>query len=722
LPVLATMVVEYVAETSGLGNAVTALAALGVAAAGVAAVSVKMAGDFEQGVTRLKTGAGDVTDNMATMGKGILATSVATGVLTNGAEGLNSAMYLIISSGQRGGQALDTLKVASEGAQIEQANVVEVANTLSGVMTNYGTKTFNATQYMNGLITAVQQGKITLEDLAVSMGPVDPIAQSLGISFNDMAAAMTTQTNAMIPAARAATGLRFMMMALENPTGKAKDEMKLLGLNSVAVADEMKVSLPGALQMIADAAKKVGPEGSVPFNRAVADMVGGLRSLSTFSALTGDHMKDFTKNSALILDAMQKNKNAVLGWETAQSNFNIKMDQAKAAVASVAIQLGTLLLPALGNLLTAITPLIVAFGSWVTSGKAAHDIMDKLKPIIDYLKPKFEALGTALQHLGQVLLPLISNTTFWHIALTILTVAIGLVTDALTLVINIVTSVVQWFEKNKLAADALKAVLLAAAFVIGVPLVIAFGAWAVAALAAGAATLFAMWPVLLAIGIIALIILAIMHWGDIMNWIGWLIGTVCHAIGDFFTWLFHFLIGGSVIPDIVNGAISWFTNLLNSIGNIFNNIVSTIKNVWNTIVSDALSAGANICKAIGTGITNAIHFVTDAVTNVTSWISAHLPHSPAKVGPLVGLQQQGTEISNQIAQGMLAGTPLLTGAMNNLTKPISLGLKGTATTGTPLQGGNHGDTYITITLDGKDITNSTMKRVQKELRGHGLKK
>src|SRR5712672_368788 len=125
------------------------------------------------------------------------ATSVATGVLTNGAEGLNAAMYLIISSGQRGGQALDTLKVAAEGAQIEQANVVEVANTLSGVMTNYGTKTFNATQYMNGLIAAVQQGKISLKDLAVSMGPVDPIAQSLGISFNDMAAAMTTQTNAM---------------------------------------------------------------------------------------------------------------------------------------------------------------------------------------------------------------------------------------------------------------------------------------------------------------------------------------------------------------------------------------------------------------------------------------------------------------------------------------------------------------------------------------------
>src|SRR5258706_14884476 len=135
---------------------------------------------------------------------------------------------------------------------------------------------------MNGLIFAVAHGKITLQDLAVAMGPIDPIAQSLGIHMQDVAAAMTTQTNAMIPAARAATGLRFMMMALENPTHKARTEMTALGLDSVKVAEEMKVSLPGALQMIVQAALKVGPEGSVPFNRAVGDMVGGIRGLSAF--------------------------------------------------------------------------------------------------------------------------------------------------------------------------------------------------------------------------------------------------------------------------------------------------------------------------------------------------------------------------------------------------------------------------------------------------------
>src|SRR5260370_14011024 len=116
MTILATMVVEYVADTTGLGRATTALEALGIAAVGATALSVKMAGDFQQGITRLVTGAGDATDNMTMMGKGILATSVATGVLTNGTDGLNAAMYLIISSGQRGAQALDTLSVAAKGA------------------------------------------------------------------------------------------------------------------------------------------------------------------------------------------------------------------------------------------------------------------------------------------------------------------------------------------------------------------------------------------------------------------------------------------------------------------------------------------------------------------------------------------------------------------------------------------------------------------------------
>lgn len=389
-------------------------AVLGAAVAiGLGVVAVRAAGDFQQGLNRLVTGAGDVTDNMAKMGQGILGVSVETGVLTSGTQGLNAAMYLIISSGQRGAQALDTLSVASKGAVIEQASVVDVSNVLSGVMTNYGTKTYNATQFMNGLITAVQQGKITLQQLSVAMGPLDPIAKMLGVSFNDVAAAMTTQTNAMIPAEVAATGLRFLMQSLENPTKKATTAMKSMGLSTIDVANEMKLSLPGALQMIYNAAKKAGPEGTVPFNRAFQDMIGGMRSWRTAAALTGSHMDAFIANSAKIKYAMDNNKTAVIGWAVAQSNFNVQLDRAKAVVAALFIAVGTQLLPVVTQIVAAIVPVIAAFVAWIQKtgvittsisglaailgqiGSAFHVVFDPVKQVTQALQPMTDAFDRA---------------------------------------------------------------------------------------------------------------------------------------------------------------------------------------------------------------------------------------------------------------------------------------------------------------------------------------
>jgi TP901 family phage tail tape measure protein len=353
------------AKLAGLAVGGTVLAAAGLIAIGAAAV--KMDADLQQGVNRLRTGGGDIQDTFTSLRTGIQHVAVATGELTGQ---LTPAMYLIVGAGERGATAMNTLAVASEGAQIEQANVADVANVVSGVMTNYGTKLYNATQYMNGLIYAVAHGKITLQDLSTAMGPIDPIAQQLGIHMQDVAAAMTTQTNAMIPATRAATGLRFMMQGLENPTKKARDEMAAMGLDSIKVAEEMKTSLPDALLMIYDAAKKAGPEGSVPFNRAISDMIGGVRGFTAFTALTGPHMQDFINNTKGIGDAMAASTTQVKGWDIAQSNLNIKLDQGRAMLEVLGQNVGEVILPYVSQLLDRVTPLIARFNDWfVSSGR-----------------------------------------------------------------------------------------------------------------------------------------------------------------------------------------------------------------------------------------------------------------------------------------------------------------------------------------------------------------
>ena len=384
-------------KLAGLAVGGTVLAAAGLVALGAAAV--KMDADLQQGINRLRTGGGDIQDTFASLRTGIQQVAVATGTLTGQ---LIPAMYLIVGAGQRGAEAMNTLKVASEGAQIEQANVADVANVVSGVMTNYGTKLYNATQYMNGLIYAVAHGKITLQDLSTAMGPIDPIAQQLGIHMQDVAAAMTTQTNAMIPAARAATGLRFMMMALENPTKKARDEMSSLGLDSVKVGDEMKVSLPGALEMITKAALKVGPEGSVPFNRAVGDMVGGLRGLSAFLGLTGPHMQDFINNAKNIGSAMADSTTQVKGWDIAQSNLNIKLDQGRAMLEVLGQNVGELLLPYVIQLLGVVTPLVTSFGDWATSTQGLAGDINQLASFVTYLVRDLQGNG-AIKEFGAIL-------------------------------------------------------------------------------------------------------------------------------------------------------------------------------------------------------------------------------------------------------------------------------------------------------------------------------
>src|SRR5258708_36391880 len=129
------------AKLAGLAVGGAVLAGASLVALGAAAV--KMDADLQQGINRLRTGGGDIQDTFNSLRSGIQSVAVATGELTGP---LIPAMYLIVGAGQRGAQAMDTLKVASEGAQIEQANVADVANVVSGVMTNYGTKLYNASQ------------------------------------------------------------------------------------------------------------------------------------------------------------------------------------------------------------------------------------------------------------------------------------------------------------------------------------------------------------------------------------------------------------------------------------------------------------------------------------------------------------------------------------------------------------------------------------------------
>lgn len=360
------------ASSKGLGGLGLVLAGVGVGAALLGVKAVKMAGDFQDSITQLATGAGESVANLKMVSDGILQMATQTGTST---KQLTDGMYMIESAGYHGAAGLQVLQAAAEGAKVGNASLADVANGVTTAMTDYSSSGLTAAQATNILIATVASGKTHMADLANSFASILPTASSVGVKFLDVSAAMATMTGEGVPAADAATYLRQMLMALENPSTKAEKVLKSIGLTSGQVAAEMKISLPETLKMIEDHLAQKFPKGSQEYVKAMAEIAGGTKQMQGMLDLTGDHLKTFEGNLDSISGSAQQGGSSITGWSEVQKDFNFKIDQAKASLETLGITLGTKLLPLLGPLIGNVSTLVSDFTTWINSGHAVSDAL-----------------------------------------------------------------------------------------------------------------------------------------------------------------------------------------------------------------------------------------------------------------------------------------------------------------------------------------------------------
>jgi hypothetical protein len=102
--------------------------------------------------------------------------------------------------------------------------------------------------------------------------------------------------------------------------------------------------------------------------------------------------------------------------------------------------------------------------------------------------------------------------------------------------------------------------------------------------------------------------------------------------------------------------------------------ISTAISGWGKQFSDfataCYQAGASIVKSIGQGISDGVSWVTNAISGVLAAARRFLPFSPAKEGPLVGLEYAGSQIPALLSAGMLSGMPAIKATMNTMLAPI----------------------------------------------------
>jgi len=420
---------------------------------------------------------------------------------------LVKGMFNIESAGYHGANALKIEGAAARGAKVENADLAATTDVLTTAMHNYHEPASQAVDVMNSFRMSASMGKMHMDDLTGALRNVLPIASQAGVKLTDVEAAISTMSLAGDKGASAGTHLSQMLTYLLAPTGKATSLLKEFGLTTQEISDEMKVSLPGAVQMITDAVGEKFPVGSAKYIAALSAIVGGNKSMKAMLELSGISLKTFTDDAKQLGPTMTANSTAVDGWTTVQSNFNFKMEAAKNVVEALMISVGEKLLPVVGQLADAVTPLIQGFSNWVTAGANVSDQLGVLQPAFQSVRDILPDIGKFLAQAGDAiatnLLPpleslitnvglVVSDFATWldksgaaKAAINDLAGAVQVTTVVLGTLIQGMSDIVGWFEQGGLQGQVLAGVVAG--------LGVAFAAIKIADTVSGFQKLYATW-------------------------------------------------------------------------------------------------------------------------------------------------------------------------------------------------------------------------------------
>ncbi len=240
---------------TSVGRTMTTDITLPLVAFGVWAAKGAM--DFQQAMTQIQTQAGASATEVAALSQQVM--QLAT-VSQQGPTELANGLYHLISLGLNAKDAMDALKVSSEGAAVGQANLEDVTNALGGAISSGIKGTSNYSDAMARLNAIVGSGNMRMTDLTAALGTgILAAAKEAGLSITDVGAALATMTDNGIPAEVAATRLRMTFALMASPTHAAQKALEAIGLSQFQLADDMRnKGLLPALQDLEDHLKSSG--------------------------------------------------------------------------------------------------------------------------------------------------------------------------------------------------------------------------------------------------------------------------------------------------------------------------------------------------------------------------------------------------------------------------------------------------------------------------------
>ena len=304
---------------------------------------------FEQGMNEVFTLMPGISgEAMSEMSDQVKAFSAEFGVLPTETV---PALYEALGAGIPPDNIFEFLETAQKLAKGGVTDLATSVDGLSSVVNAYGSDVISAGEASDIMFKIVGLGKDTLDDVAGSLFNVTPIASALGVSFEDVGAAMAVLSSKGTPVSVATTQIRSVLGELGKDGTKVADIFKERTGKSFQQFIADGGNLSNALHIIDDAAYESG--------LSMMDMFGSIEAGSAALSLMEGGGEAFAS-------AIGQMENAAGSTEAAYDQMNQglgnTLKQLRAQFAVTLLNIGEQIAPTVGAVGEGLLLLLEIFG------------------------------------------------------------------------------------------------------------------------------------------------------------------------------------------------------------------------------------------------------------------------------------------------------------------------------------------------------------------------
>ncbi|HAQ3895869.1 phage tail tape measure protein [Enterococcus faecium] len=350
---------------------------------GVGVAAAKVGGDFEAQMSRVKAISGATGDTFEQMKQQAIDLGAKTAF---SAKESAAGMENLASAGFSAQEIMKAMPGLLDLAAVSGGDVALASENTATALRGFGLEASEAGHVADVFARAAADTNAEVGDMGEALKYVAPVANSMGISLEETAAAIGIMSDAGIKGSQAGTTLRGALSRLARPTKAMQDTMDNLGVSFYDADGKMK-PLKTQVELLKKAFEGLTPEQQ---QNALVTLYGQ-ESLSGMMALIDKGPDSLGKLTKSLKDSDGAADDMA---RTMQDNMNSSIEQMFGAFESAAIIIQKILAPSIKKVADAISGLVEKF---VSAPESTQKLVVAIGAIAIAIGPVLYALGMVVK-------------------------------------------------------------------------------------------------------------------------------------------------------------------------------------------------------------------------------------------------------------------------------------------------------------------------------------